>query len=158
MQEVDTSSFVGGNIIGIGSKANHKSMIVYEKATNYHQFEFIWDPSKDTMGHGRDRHEAGQVQTGQGFGQGFRPAMGQPVQIRGRQPGTNPNGFKPLRIEFRCGSSFGGSNSLCAPPWSQSNRIRMATQSLPPRTVARIQVRSRRLRRISNLIRIYLTI
>jgi hypothetical protein len=51
-KDVDTSSFVGGNIIGIGSKANHKSVIVYEKATNYHQFEFIWDPSKDTMGMG----------------------------------------------------------------------------------------------------------
>src|SRR5580704_6740840 len=90
-QDVDTSSFVGGNIIGIGSKANHKSVIVYEKATNYHQFEFIWDPSKDTMGLGGT---GTGVQTGTGaFGQ-----PGQPLN------GTNPNGSS-----FG-GSSFGGSS------------------------------------------------
>jgi hypothetical protein len=80
-KEVDTSSFVGGNVIGIGSKANHKSVITYEKATNYHQFEFIWDPSKDTMGMGGT---GTGIQTGQ---------PGQPLN------GTNPNG-----------SSFGGSS------------------------------------------------
>ncbi len=89
-QDVDTSSFVGGNIIGVGSKANHKSVIIYEKATNYHQFEFIWDPSKDTMGLGGT---GTGVQTGTGaFGQ-----PGQPIN------GTNPNGSS-----FG-GSSFGGS-------------------------------------------------
>jgi hypothetical protein len=90
-QDVDTSSFVGGNIIGVGSKANHKSIIIYEKATNYHQFEFIWDPSKDTMGLGGT---GTGVQTGTGaFGQ-----PGQPIN------GTNPNGSS-----FG-GSSFGGSS------------------------------------------------
>src|SRR5580704_14859308 len=88
-QDVDTSSFVGGNIIGVGSKANHKSIIIYEKATNYHQFEFIWDPSKDTMGLGGT---GTGVQTGTG-------AFGQPMN------GTNANGSS-----FG-GSSFGGSNS-----------------------------------------------
>lgn len=43
----DTPTIVGGNIIGIGSKINQPSVIVYEKATNYRLFEFIWDPSKD---------------------------------------------------------------------------------------------------------------
>jgi hypothetical protein len=43
----DTPTIVGGNIIGIGSKINRPSVIVYEKATNYRLFEFIWDPSKD---------------------------------------------------------------------------------------------------------------
>ena len=89
-QDVDTSSFVGGNIIGVGSKANHKSVIIYEKATNYHQFEFIWDPSKDTMGLGGT---GTGVQTGTG-------AFGQP----GQPNGTNPNGSS-----FG-GSSFGGSS------------------------------------------------
>jgi hypothetical protein len=83
--DVDTSSFVGGNIIGIGSKANHKSVIVYEKATNYHQFEFIWDPSKDTMGMGGTGSGTGTGAFGQNPGQGMN--------------GTNPNG-----------SSFGGSS------------------------------------------------
>ena len=87
-QNVDTSNFVGGNIIGIGSKANHKSVIIYEKATNYHQFEFIWDPSKDTMGMGG---------TGTGVQTGTFGQPGQPLN------GTNPNGSS-----FG-GSSFGGS-------------------------------------------------
>ena len=43
----DTPSIVGGNIIGVGSKVNHSSVIVFEKAKNYHLFEFVWDPSKD---------------------------------------------------------------------------------------------------------------
>jgi hypothetical protein len=43
----DLPTIVGGNIIGIGSKINHPSLIVYEKAHNYRLFEFIWDPSKD---------------------------------------------------------------------------------------------------------------
>jgi type II secretory pathway pseudopilin PulG len=89
-KDVDTSSFVGGNIIGIGSKANHKSVIVYEKATNYHQFEFIWDPSKDTMGMGGTGTGAGTGAFGQNPGQGIN--------------GNNPNGSS-----FG-GSSFGGSS------------------------------------------------
>jgi type II secretory pathway pseudopilin PulG len=42
----------GGNIIGVGSKAKGRSVIVYDKATNYHLFEFYWDPSKDGVGVG----------------------------------------------------------------------------------------------------------
>ncbi len=89
--EVDTSSFIGGNIIGIGSKAKGNSIIIYEKATNYHLFEFIWDPSKDTMAIGGSGTQVGTPtapgQTpNQGFGQGF----GQPGQSTfGNQPGTS---------------------------------------------------------------------
>jgi len=43
----NTPTIMGGNIIGIGSKVNRKSVIVYELAHNYRLFEFIWDPSKD---------------------------------------------------------------------------------------------------------------
>lgn len=43
----DTPTIVGGNIIGVGSKVNQSSIIVYETAKNYRLFEFIWDPSKD---------------------------------------------------------------------------------------------------------------
>jgi hypothetical protein len=43
----NTPVMMGGNIIGIGSKINHPSVIVYETAHNYRLFEFIWDPSKD---------------------------------------------------------------------------------------------------------------
>ena len=43
----DTPVIIGGNIIGVGSKINMSSVKIYEKATNYRLFEFIWDPSKD---------------------------------------------------------------------------------------------------------------
>lgn len=39
----------GGNIIGVGSKINQKSVQWYEKAKNYLQFEFVWDPSVDPL-------------------------------------------------------------------------------------------------------------
>lgn len=44
-----TPTIIGGNIIGVGSKMNRTSIITYEDATNYRQFEFIWDPSKDVI-------------------------------------------------------------------------------------------------------------
>jgi hypothetical protein len=113
-QEVDTSSFVGGNIIGVGSKANHKSVIIYEKATNYHQFEFIWDPSKDTMGMGGT---GTGVQTGNGFG----------------QPGQSLNGNNPNGSSFG-GSSFGGSSgsSFGGSSFGQPNQNPNGNQQLPP--------------------------
>jgi hypothetical protein len=44
---VSDAPVIGGNIIGVGSKTNKRSIIVYDKATNYRLFEFIWNPSKD---------------------------------------------------------------------------------------------------------------
>lgn len=43
---------IGGSIIGVGSKVNKKSIIWYDKAKNYRQFEFIWDPSKEPVNGG----------------------------------------------------------------------------------------------------------
>ena len=60
----DTSTIIGGNIIGVGSKINKRSIMVYEKAKNYRLFEFIWDPSKDNVGVGQPG-----MQTGTGLGQ-----------------------------------------------------------------------------------------
>ena len=74
----DTPTIMGGNIIGVGSKINKPSIIVYEKAKNYRLFEFIWDPSKDNFGVGQPG-----MQTGTGLGQ-------QPGQPIGQQPGQNP--------------------------------------------------------------------
>jgi hypothetical protein len=82
-----TSAIIGGNIIGVGSKVSARSVIVYEKAKNYHLFEFIWDPSKDTT-------IAGQapLQTGTGLGQN----IGTNPSTFGQQPGaTNPNQGQP---------------------------------------------------------------
>jgi hypothetical protein len=74
----DTPTIIGGNIIGVGSKINKRSIIVFEKAKNYRLFEFIWDPSKDNVGVGQPG-----MQTGTGLGQN-------PVQTPfGQQPGQN---------------------------------------------------------------------
>jgi len=81
------STIIGGNIIGVGSKISAPSVIVYEKAKNYHLFEFIWDPSKDTT-------IAGQVplQTGTGLGQN----IGTNPSSFGQQPGaSSPNPSQP---------------------------------------------------------------
>jgi hypothetical protein len=79
----DTPVVVGGNIIGVGSKINQKSVIVYEKAKNYRLFEFIWDPSKDTFGMGQPG-----MQTGTGLGQPIGQPLGQ--NPFGQQPAQNP--------------------------------------------------------------------
>lgn len=86
----DTPTIVGGNIIGIGSKVNQKSIMVYEKASNYRLFEFVWDPSKDL----------GLVTSG-GVGSGIGTPAGSSGQTppTGSQPGpspSNPNPQPPL--------------------------------------------------------------
>jgi len=59
----ETPTIIGGNIIGVGSKVNKKSFMVYDKAKNYREFEFIWDPSKEMAG-----GVGGSIQTGPGLG------------------------------------------------------------------------------------------
>jgi hypothetical protein len=86
------TTIIGGNIIGVGSKIDKKSIIMYEKAKNYHLFEFIWDPSKDTMAIGGQpgmqvgTPNAPGQQPGQGFGQSGFGQSG-----FGTQPSTNPS-------------------------------------------------------------------
>jgi len=74
------SALVGGNIIGVGSKINKRSVIIYDKAKNYRLFEFVWNPSKDLANAVNQQIGApgqnpqgvvapGQGQTGFGFGQ-----------------------------------------------------------------------------------------
>ena len=43
----DAPTIIGGNIIGVGSKINKRSIKVYDKAKNYLLFEFVWNPAKD---------------------------------------------------------------------------------------------------------------
>ena len=83
----DTPTIIGGNIIGVGSKVNKSSIIVYDKARNYHLFEFIWDPSKDTFGVGQPG-----LQTGTGLGQqgGQGGSPGVPLGQNPTTPQPNP--------------------------------------------------------------------
>jgi len=71
----DTPTIVGGSIIGVGSKINQRSVMVFEKAHNYRLFEFVWDPSKD-MG----------VISSQ---------PGAPIGTPAGTPGQNPTGVQP---------------------------------------------------------------
>ncbi len=81
----ETSTIIGGNIIGVGSKAAGRSVIWYKDAKNYRLFEFIWDPSRD----------------GVGFGAQQQGLPAQPGVIPGTQPGSltnplgNPGGTNP---------------------------------------------------------------
>jgi hypothetical protein len=101
------SPLIGGNIIGVGSKVNKRSVIVYDKAKNYRLFEFVWNPSKDLAnalnqagaqvgGPNPNRQGAGQPGSGQsGFGQsGFgQSGFGQsaPAPTPAPNPPNDPN-------------------------------------------------------------------
>ena len=87
---MDASNTIGGNIIGVGSKVNKASFLVYEKAKNYRKFEFIWDPSKDTT--------VGRASAGIGNQNGINPATGN---------GANPMGNGMSNAPFSPGSSPG---------------------------------------------------
>jgi hypothetical protein len=96
-----TTEVVGGNIIGVGSKVNKASIIWYDRAKNYRQFEFVWDPSKEPINGGAAAGVIGVppagVQNGQNgiFGnQGGTGGFGQqpPGGITGNpNPGTGNN-------------------------------------------------------------------
>jgi hypothetical protein len=74
-QAVEPTVIIGGNIIGVGSKANGKSVIIYDQAPNYRLFEFYWDPSKDLVQFGAQPNI---------------PGTSTPGTPAGAQPGTNP--------------------------------------------------------------------
>ena len=91
----ETPTIIGGNIIGVGSKVNKKSFLVYDKAKNYREFEFIWDPSKDMAG-----GVGGSMQTGPGLG----TPVGAPNQTspfssgfgQNQNPNQNPSSNSPV--------------------------------------------------------------
>jgi hypothetical protein len=86
---MDSSNTIGGNIIGVGSKINKKSFMIYEKAKVYRKFEFIWDPSKDTT--------VGRASTGIGNQNGINPAnpTGNGVNPAGMSNSPFSNGMNP---------------------------------------------------------------
>jgi len=87
----DPTTVLGGNIIGVGSKVNQRSILVYDKAKNYKQFEFIWDPAKDAITVGgapgtQIGTPAGQPAQSGTFGSPANPSSG-PTS----NPSSNPN-------------------------------------------------------------------
>jgi hypothetical protein len=89
------SPLMGGNIIGVGSKINKHSVIVYDKAKNYRLFEFVWNPSKD-LANALNQQAGTPIQNPQGtgpaqsgFGQsGFGLQNNQQNNTPGNSPGT----------------------------------------------------------------------
>jgi hypothetical protein len=77
--ESDPQVIMGGNIIGVASKVNQSSIAVYEKAKNYKQFEFIWDPSNDA------------IMVGGAAGPQIGTPAGQPGQSSPFGTSANPN-------------------------------------------------------------------
>jgi hypothetical protein len=73
---VSDAPLIGGNIIGVGSKINKRSIMVYDRATNYRLFEFIWNPSKDLANalnqqiNAPNQNPQGTAPAQGGFGQG----------------------------------------------------------------------------------------
>ena len=94
-----TTDIVGGNIIGVGSKVNQKSIIWYDRAKNYRQFEFIWDPSKEPVNGGANagvigippqvpQNGSNSIFSSPGGSSGFGQQPGGGTM---GTPGTNPN-------------------------------------------------------------------
>ncbi len=84
---------LGGNIIGVGSKINKRSIIVYDKAKNYRLFEFVWNPSKDLanalnqQAGTPNQNPQGTAPAQSGFGQG---GFGQQNNQQNNTPGSSP--------------------------------------------------------------------
>jgi hypothetical protein len=108
------TSIIGGNIIGVGSKRDKASVIIYDKAKNYHLFEFIWDPSKDTMAIGGQ--PGTQIGTPNGPGQG----IGGPGQGLGQPAGQGP------------GQGFGGQGGFGTQPGNNPMQPTTPPLSTPP--------------------------
>ncbi|HET7105999.1 MAG TPA: hypothetical protein VFI38_04255 [Candidatus Acidoferrum sp.] len=94
-----STQVIGGNIIGVGSKVNKASVIWYDTAKNYRQFEFIWDPSKEPINGGAAGGVIGVPPAGAPgqngiFGnQGGNTGIGQPPT--GTPPGNPGTGTNP---------------------------------------------------------------
>jgi hypothetical protein len=87
----DPTTVLGGNIIGVGSKVNQRSILVYDKAKNYKQFEFIWDPAKDAITVGGAPGTQIGTPTGQPGQFGTFGSPANPMSGPTSNPSSNPN-------------------------------------------------------------------
>ncbi|HUK52626.1 MAG TPA: hypothetical protein VL099_04980 [Candidatus Binatia bacterium] len=76
------SPVIGGQLVGIGSKVDRKSILFYKGYGKYREWEFLWDPAQDAAA-------AGGLPTGAG-------AL--PTGIGGPQPAPAPQGSQPPGI------------------------------------------------------------
>ncbi len=92
---VGDTVIIGGNIIGVGSKINKKSIQWYERSKNYLQFEFVWDPSVDSLTGSKATIPTNNPNTFGTFGNAANPA-GNPNPVQ-NTPVTDPNMNPPLQ-------------------------------------------------------------
>lgn len=52
-------TIIGGNIIGVASRVNRRSIRLYDGEQNYRAWEFIWDPSKNVVVVGQPGQQVG---------------------------------------------------------------------------------------------------
>lgn len=90
------TTIIGGNIIGVGSKINKKSVRIYEKGKKYQEWEFVWDPSKDVVVSSQPGTQIGTpIGTPPGGGQPGSPLSSQPNPNLPPNPPPNPNPQQP---------------------------------------------------------------
>src|SRR6266478_3665482 len=90
------SPVIGGNIIGVGSKINKRSVIIYDKAKNYRLFEFVWNPSKD-MANALNQQIGAPKQNPQGqSGFSFGPQNTQQINPQNNNQPNPPTTDMPL--------------------------------------------------------------
>jgi type II secretory pathway pseudopilin PulG len=77
-QVINEGQMMGGNLIGVASKVNAKSVKVYMGAGNYREWEFIWNPLQGQQA----AMPTGTPTTGQ------KPTSGLPAPTTGTQPPT----------------------------------------------------------------------
>ena len=95
---MDASNVIGGNIIGVGSKIDKASFVWYEKAKNYREFEFIWDPSKDLRVGGAARGIGTPLQNLNGTSSPTSPTSPMsPMQNQNLNGTQDPNTNPPLQ-------------------------------------------------------------
>ncbi|HUN62120.1 MAG TPA: hypothetical protein VMU53_09025 [Candidatus Sulfotelmatobacter sp.] len=115
---MDASNTIGGNIIGVGSKINKKSFLVYKHAKNYRQFEFIWDPSTDTT--------VGRASTGIGTpiqnSTGMTPAGSSSTPTSPFSSGVNPGQNTNQQQSPSQNQNPGDMNSNPTPPLQAPNQ------------------------------------
>jgi hypothetical protein len=83
-----TGAVLGGNIVGVGSKAKQSSLRIYQGGDTYEQWEFIWNPMQQIAIPG-----AGQSPT---QGLGGAPGAPQPSQPTGLPPNPVQNPTPPM--------------------------------------------------------------
>jgi type II secretory pathway pseudopilin PulG len=92
---IGDGTIIGGNIIGVGSKINKRSVEWYDKAKNYLQFEFIWDPSVDALTGARVGIPSNNPNTFGVFGNSSTPVGAPTTPNPTQNPTQNPNPNPP---------------------------------------------------------------